>query len=138
MAMLDILKNVTWLDFLDIILVAFLVYRVILLLKGTQMIRLLSVFAVLLACWLVARIAGLAAFYKILDSLVGSIILIIVVIYQHEIRRALFSIGKRRPVKGQPEEVPQLIEELAMAADALSGKRIGALIVLQGEMDIDN
>lgn len=138
MAMLDILKNFTWLDFLDIILVAFLIYRIILLLKGTKMIRLLTGFAILLILYLVARISGMAAFSKILDNLVGSIILIIVIIYQHEIRRALFAFGKRRSVTDQPEEVPQLIEELAMAADALAGKKIGALIVLEGEMDIDN
>ncbi len=138
MAIIDILKNFTWLDFLDIILVAFLIYWIILLLKGTKMVRLLAGLAILLICWLGARISGLAAFYKILDNLVGSIILIIVIIYQHEIRRALFSFGKRRPAKDRTEEVPQLIEELARAADALSRKKIGALIVLEGEMDIEN
>lgn len=138
MAIIDILKNFTWLDFLDIILVAFLIYRIILLLRGTKMIRLLAGLAILLVCWLAARISGLTAFFKILDNLVGSIILIIVIIYQHEIRRALFAFGKRRPAKEQPEEVPQLIEELATAASAMSEKKVGALIVLEGEMDIDN
>ena len=139
MAIIDILKNFSWLDFLDIILVAFFIYRIILLLKGTRMVRLLAGIAILLFCWMGARIAGLVTFYKILDNLVGSIILIIVIIYQHEIRRALFSFGKRRPAaRERQEEVPQLIEELAMAASALSGKKIGALIVLEGEMDIEN
>ncbi len=139
MAIIDILKNFSWLDFLDIILVAFLIYQIILLLKGTRMVRLLAGLAILLFSWLGARVAGLETFYKILDNLVGSIILIIVIIYQHEIRRALFSFGKLRPaVKERSEEFPQLIEELALAAGALSGKKIGALIVLEGEMDIEN
>ncbi len=138
MAIIDILKNFTWLDFLDIILVAFLIYRIILLLKGTKMVRLLAGLALLLICWLGSRIYGLVSFYKLLDNLVGSIILVVVIIYQHEIRRALFALGKRRPARERPEEFPQLIEELALAADALSGKKIGALIVLEGEMDIEN
>lgn len=136
--MLDILKNFTWLDFLDISIVSVLIYQVVLLLKGTKMIRLLTGFAVFLLCLFTARISGLVMLYKILNNLAGSIILIVVVIYQHEIRRALFSVGKPRRPKWQPEEIPQLIEELTLAADALSKKKIGALIVIEGEMDIDD
>src|SRR3990172_9267576 len=119
MAILDILKNFTWLDFLDISIVAFLVYQVILLLRGTRMARLLAGICVLLIFFLFARVTGLATVHRILDSLAGSVILIIVIIYQHEIRRAFFTVGKRRLVKEQFEEIPQLIEELALAADAL-------------------
>ncbi len=136
--MLDILKNFTWLDFLDISLVAILIYQVVLLLKGTKMIRLLAGFAVLLLCLFLARISGLVMLYKILNNLAGSIVLIVVVIYQHEIRRALFSVGKPRHAKWQPDEIPQFIEELTLAADALSKKKIGALIVIEGEMDVDD
>jgi len=138
MAILDILKNFTWLDFLDISIVAFLVYQVILLLRGTRMARLLAGICVLLIFFLFARVTGLATVHRILDSLAGSVILIIVIIYQHEIRRAFFTVGKRRLVKEQFEEIPQLIEELALAADALTKKKIGALIVIEGEMDVDD
>ncbi len=138
MAILDILKNFTWLDFLDIAIVAFLVYQFVLLLKGTKTVRLLTGIAVLLILFLIARISGLATLYKILNSLVGSIILIIVIIYQNEIRRALFALGRQRFVKRQFDLIPQLIEELALATDALTKKNIGALIVIEGEMDVDN
>ncbi len=138
MAILEILKNFTWLDFLDISLVAFVIYQVVLLLRGTRMVRLLAGLAVLLLFLFIARISGLVTFYKLLNNLVGSIILIIVVIYQHEIRRALFSVGKPRHGKWQSEEIPQLIEELTLAADALAKKKIGALIVIEGEMDVDD
>lgn len=138
MAILDILKNFTWLDFLDISIVAFLVYHVILLLRGTRMARLLAGICVLLIFFLFARVTGLATVHRILDSLAGSVILIIVIIYQHEIRRAFFAVGKRRLVKEQFDEIPQLIEELSLAADALTKKKIGALIVIEGEMDVDD
>jgi diadenylate cyclase len=138
MAILDILKNFTWLDFLDIAIVAFLVYNIILLLKGTKMVRLLTGLAVLLAVYLLSHICGLAALHRMLDHLVGSIILVFVIIYQHEIRRALLTMGKKQPARGQPHEMPQLIEELAAATDGLTKKTIGALIVLEGKIDVDD
>jgi diadenylate cyclase len=138
MAILDILKNFTWLDFLDISIVAFFVYQVILLLRGARMVRLLTGLCVLLILFLYSRASGLATVYRILDSLGGSLILIIAIIYQHEIRRAFFALGRRRFVKQQFEEIPQLVEELALAADALTKKKIGALIVIEGEMDVDD
>jgi diadenylate cyclase len=138
MAILDILKNFTWLDFLDISLVAFLVYQVVLLMKGTRMVRLLTALASLLLLLFISRVCGLVMLYKILNNLGGSIILIIVVIYQHEIRRALFAVGKPRHTKWQQDEIPHFIEELTLAADALSKKKIGALIVIEGEMDVDD
>jgi diadenylate cyclase len=137
MAILDILKNFTWLDFLDISIVAFLIYQTILLLRGTRMVRLLTGLCVLLILFLFTRVSGLTTVHRILDSLAGSIILIIVIIYQHEIRRSFFSAGRSRFVKEQYGEIPQLIEELALAADALTKKKIGALIVIEGEMDVD-
>jgi len=138
MAILDILKNFTWLDFLDIAIVAFLIYNIILLLKGTKMVRLLTGLAVLLAVYLLSHICGLVALHRMLDHLVGSIILVFVIIYQHEIRRALLTMGKKRPARGQPHEMLQLIEELAAATDGLTKKSIGALIVLEGKIDVDD
>jgi diadenylate cyclase len=138
MAIQDILKNFTWLDFLDISLVSIVIYQVILLSKGTRMIRLLAGLAVLLLLLFISRISGLVMLHKILNNLAGSIILIVVIIYQHEIRRALFSVGKPRHAKWQMDEIPQLIEELTIAAGALAKKKIGALIVIEGEMDVDD
>lgn len=138
MVILDILKNFTLLDFLDIAIVAFLVYQVILLIRAAKMMRLLAGLCLLLMFYLFAQVSGLATIQRILDSLAGSIILIIVIVYQHEIRRALFSVGKKPVVKEHFEDIPKLVEELAIAADALTKKKIGALVVIEGEMDVDD
>lgn len=137
MAILDILKNFGWLDFLDIAIVAFLIYQVILLLKGTKMVRLLAGLALLLVLSIITQVSGLATVHRILNNFLGSLILIIVVIYQHEIRRALFVFGRQRLVREQPADVPLLIEELVMATDALMRKKIGALIVIEREEDVN-
>jgi len=137
MVIVDILKNFGWLDFLDIILVAFLIYQIVLLLKGTKMVRLLVGLCLLLTLNIITQFAGLVTLNRIFDNFRGSLIIIIVVIYQHEIRRALFAFSRQRPVREQPAYVPQLIEELITAAIALSEKRIGALIVIEREEDVN-
>lgn len=137
MAILDILKNFSWLDFLDIAIVAFLIYQIVLLLKGAKMVRLLVGLVLLLIFTLVTQVSGLATSHRILNNFLESLILIIVVIYQHEIRRALFAFGRQRYSREQPADVPLMIEELVMAADALRQKKIGALIVIEREEDVN-
>jgi diadenylate cyclase len=137
MAILDILKNFSWLDFLDITIVAFLIYQIVLLLKGAKMVRLLVGLVLLLIFTIVAQVSGLATSQRILSNFLESLILIIVIIYQHEIRRALFAFGRQRYAREQPADVPLMIEELVMAADALRQKKIGALIAIEREEDVN-
>ena len=56
MVIVDILKNFGWLDFLDITLVAFLIYQIILLLKGTKMVRLLAGLCLLLTVNIITQL----------------------------------------------------------------------------------
>ena len=75
----------------------------------------------------------------ILDNLFGSIIIILVVIFQHDIRRAFVTLRRNRlgdvPSRDEAYEV---IDELASAAEALAQKNIGALIVFEREMPLAN
>jgi diadenylate cyclase len=137
MAIVDTLKNFGWLDFLDVALVALLIYQLVLLLKGTRMVRLLAGLCLLLIVHIITQVIGLATLDRILQNFLGSLLLIIVVIYQHEIRRVLFAFGRQHHVKEQPAYVPQVIEEMVTAATALKQKSIGALIVIEREEDIN-
>jgi uncharacterized protein (TIGR00159 family) len=138
MVIVDTLKNFGWLDFLDVALVAILIYQIILLLKGTRMVRLLAGLCLLLVVHIITQVSGLATLDRILENFLGSLLLVIVVIYQHEIRRVLFAFGRQRHVREQPAYVPQLIEEMVTAADALKKKSIGALIVIEREEDVNS
>jgi diadenylate cyclase len=138
--MTDFLQNTGWfLDLLDVVLVAFVIYRVILLLKGTLSSRYLFAFAFILVISLVSRFAGLRTINWLSDNFLGSLIIILVVVFQHDIRRALVTTRRNR-VSTEPvqEEAFEAIEELASAAEALAQKKIGALVVFERDMPVNN
>lgn len=138
--MTDILHNYGWLrDVLDIALVAFIIYHLLLLLKGTMALRLVFALALLFAVFLVSRYVGFHTLNWILNNLLGSLILVLIIIFQHDIRRALVAVSRLRFTKEfAKEETHEIVEELSVAAEALAGKKIGALIVIEREMPLDH
>jgi diadenylate cyclase len=138
--MTEFLKNSGWLiDALDIALVAVITYRLFLLLKGTLAVRILFGLALVLFCQFVSRFAGLQTFNWILNNFLGSLIIVLAIIFQHDIRRALFALSRSRSGEEHvKEEVSEVIEELAVAAEILANKMIGALVVIERGMALDH
>jgi len=130
--------DITWLDLLDILLVAFILYQIILLIRGTIAIRLLLGLAGLLRLYAASQFLGLSTLYWILNNFFGAILLVLVVVFQHDIRRALSSMGRSGFLKMRGEGGSELVEELVTTADALSKKSIGALIVIEREVEVEN
>jgi uncharacterized protein (TIGR00159 family) len=138
--MTDFLKNSGWLlDLLDIGLVAFIIYQIIVLLKGTLAPRIIIGLVITLICYVVSQLAGFKTLNWILNNFLGSLILFLAIIFQHDIRRALFAFSRNRPGAEQAEEeVHGVIEELAGALEILSNKMIGALVVIEQSMTLDH
>lgn len=136
----DGLQNVRWmLDALDIGLVAFIIYRIILLIKGTRAVQMLLGLAVVLIVYVASQVGGLYTLHWLLDNFLSSIILVIVVIFQNDIRRALIHVG-RNPFFADMSyrEETEVMEELVKACLAMSGKRIGALVVIERETGLND
>jgi uncharacterized protein (TIGR00159 family) len=133
----DSLQLFGWRDLVDITLVAFIIYRVILLLKGKVAARLLLILAILGTLYFLTSLAGLEALHWILRSLFGSFIIILVIIFQHDLRRALVSLGRsEKETDYEVEEATEAIDGLVTAMADLSARRHGALIVIEREMGV--
>jgi uncharacterized protein (TIGR00159 family) len=133
--MLDMFKNFRWLlDLLDICLVAFIIFRIILLIKGTRAVQMLLGLAVLLILYVDSQLGGLYTLHWLLDNFLSSIILVIVVLFQNDIRRALIHVG-RNPFFADLsyQEETEVMDELVKACINMASKRIGALIVIERE-----
>lgn len=125
-------------DLADITLVAFVLYYVLLLIKGTRAMQMGVGLAFVFVLYQVAKRLGLVTLYAMLDTLLTSLVLIIVVIFQHDIRRALMRFGRRpllAPARSALEA--QVIEEVVKAASSLAQKRIGGLIVFERDALLD-
>ncbi len=135
--MLDVFSNIRLLDLLDISIVAFIIYRIILLIKGTRAVQMLLGLAVILVVYLASRVGDLHTLNWFLSNFLSSIILVIVVIFQNDIRRALMHVGSNPFFGGMTyREETEMIEELVRACVALGNRKIGALIVIERETGI--
>jgi diadenylate cyclase len=128
---------VRWQDVLDILIVAFIIYRGLLLIKGTRALQLVIGLAVVFLVFYLARRLDLFTLGWILNNFVTSIVLVIVVIFQNEIRRVLFFLG-RNPFFGRISYVEETLfyDELVNACSVLSKRKTGGLIVIEREMGL--
>jgi len=126
-----------WQDVFDILLVAFILYRVLLIIKGTKAAQMLIGLGVVLLAFLFSGYTGLYTMDWLIQSLWAQIVLAVVILFQPEIRRALAQMGKARflPLLTPAEELRSL-EEIVKASVALANRKIGALIVIEGETSL--
>lgn len=128
--------NFALLDLFDIGIVALGVYWLLLLIRGTRAVQILIGLLLLIATSLVSKRLQLGALDYILDNFLGSAVLIIIVLFQHDIRRALARVG-RGVFRGMSRsEESHILEEIVRAAQTLAQKRVGALIVLERETQL--
>lgn len=119
-----------WLDMLDIALVAFVVYKVIMLVKGTRAMQMLAGLGVVLLTMLVAQQLQLVTIHWIIQSFLASLILVIIILFQSDIRKALARMG-RGPFFSSHEDMAATLEEVVRTTVGLASRMTGALIVLE-------
>ncbi len=133
----DTLANLRVQDAVDILIIAFLIYRIMDLIRGTRAARMIVGLAVVFVIFLSSQTLELYTLNWVLDNFLSSILLVIVVIFQDDIRRALTQVGTR-PFFGSEQQMQQEdVEEIIRAAASLASKRIGALIVLQRDVGLN-
>ena len=129
----DVIKFLRWQDIVDILLVSFIIYRTILLIRGTRAVQMLIGIAVLIVIYFGARELELLTLYWLLRTLLSSIFIIIIIVFQSDIRRALTQVGKTPFYKTFDDALQNTIQVVVASARYLSRRRIGGLIVLERE-----
>jgi diadenylate cyclase len=124
-------------DTVDIAVVYYVFYRLLLLIKGTRAFQMLIGIGVIV----LVLVASQALEFYTLDWLIHSfwsqIVLAVVILFQPEIRRTLARVGERRLFRSlSTVEGSKFIEETVKAAVSMANKRIGALIVLERDTDL--
>jgi len=132
---LGALKHLTWINALDILLVALIFYLLLRLFQGTQAIQLLrGMILLVLAISLLSSLLQLRAFTWLIRNSISALLVAIPVIFQPELRRGLERIGRTGSLLGRQwreEALEQMIQEIVDACETLSEAKHGALIVLE-------
>ena len=131
----DVLAALRWRDALDITLLAAVIYRVLVVFRGTRAAQMVIGLALLVAGTLVARRLDLMGLTWLLDNFWSFWAVALVVLFQPELRRALARVGEGRLVPGllgaSRAERAHVIDEIVDAAESLTARRIGALVVIE-------
>ena len=139
--MVDFLRDFGFTDALDIFIVALLVYWILMLIRGTRALQVLVGLGLLFVLYGVSQALNLKTLNWILGSFVGSLILVVVVLFQSEIRRALLRLGQasfRPAVYEEGYEPEPMIEELVRGCVTLVNRKLGALIVIERSVGLDD
>lgn len=124
---------------IDVAIVYYFIYRALVLVRGTRAVQTGLGLGLVFLLYYVARLMGLVTVYSVLDALWGSLILILVIIFQADIRRALTRMGRQRAwfLGFETRESAEVIDHVVEATKLLGAKRIGALIVFEREASLD-
>lgn len=128
-------EHFTIVDFLDIVIIAYLIYRLLLITMQSRAIQVIKGVGFILIAWRLAELAGLSAVAWVIKYILNAGALVLVIIFQPEIRKALEHIGGTKLFgKMTVTDVKQsevIATEIVKACTDMSKKKIGALIILE-------
>jgi len=126
-------------NLIDIFFVAFLVYEIIILIRGTRAVQMLLGIFVLVIVYFAAEYFEMPVTSWLLDGFIKYFVLILIILFQNDIRRALAGVG-RNPFFSRISKVEekQVVEQIVQASFYMANRRIGALIVLERRHILDS
>ena len=132
--------TIAWWDLLDIALVSFLIYELLLLIRGTRAVQMALTGGFLIGLFFLSRWLGLETVNWVIRNLATYVVFAIIVLFQSDIRRAMAHFG-RAPLFRYFERVQstdETIEELVVTASSLASRRTGAIIVIERQIGLRN
>jgi diadenylate cyclase len=134
----DNLQQLNWRIILDILLVAFICYQIMSMLKGTRAVQVIIGMIVIFIAYALSGFLELNTLNWIISKFYSSIIVVVIVLFQDDLRRLLTRVGRGPFIQGMDEDMGvRAIEEVINAARTLSHERAGAIIVFERGIGLD-
>ena len=135
---MDYFTSLTWKDsikdIIDILIVTYIIYQLILLVRGTRAVQLLKGILVLVFIWAISSWFDLYTLKWLMNQAFTFGVLAIFIIFQPELRRGLEQLGRGKifgRTLADDEEITKMVNEVIKAVHYLSRRKIGALIVFE-------
>lgn len=139
-----ILQQVGWVEIIDVIVVAFILYQLLRLVRGTQAAQLVIGIIVLVFMGLIALHLHLILLSWIVQNAASIIFIAIVVLFQPELRKALDQIGRvgRHPLgaysTANRQALNRVITDMVRSAERMSARKTGALVAFEREVGLED
>ncbi len=135
--MIEVPSYFRWQDLLDILVVAFIIHQLISIIRGTRSVQMILGLGILSIVYFLAKIFDLSALMWLMQTFLSSILLIVIIVFQQDIRRALTQVGKS-PFQKVTDVADKDLDEIIRTVFYLSKRRIGALIVIERETGLQD
>src|SRR5690348_10132664 len=122
---------------IDVALVYYLIYRLLLTIRGTRAAQMIVGMVLLGASYLIAERFELTTISWLLDNFIAYFIILIIVVFQQDIRRALGRIGQNVLPFGRKQETTHLVDEVVAACAQLARARMGAIVVFERDAALE-
>jgi len=136
------LLKMEWRDYLDIILVAFIVYKLLPMIRSSGTARVAGVIGAILVIAWITDVLKLHTLNFLISELLEVGLIAVVILFQPELRRMLDHISNLRVKKlfgtTKPQDLDPVIRQTVMACDIMSQERVGALIVFERDSRLDD
>jgi diadenylate cyclase len=130
-------QRLSWVALLDIALVSYLIYKLLLLIRGSRAFQMVVGTLVLVVFFFASQWAHLSTVNWILQKSLAYIGFAVIVLYQQELRKALATIGQAPLFRFlNPSASPGTLDEIAFTVRSLAQRRMGALIVLERDIGL--
>jgi diadenylate cyclase len=131
---------ISWWDVLDIAIVSFLIYELLLLIRGTRAVQMALSAGFLIGLFFLSQRLELETVNWVIRNLATYIVIAIIVLFQSDIRRALAHLGRAPFFRlfDRTQSANETIEELVDTATNFAARRIGAIIVIERQIGLRN
>ncbi|BAB03984.1 diadenylate cyclase CdaA [Halalkalibacterium halodurans] len=134
-------ENLPWLNYLtqilDILVVTYVIYKAIMIIRGTRAVQLLKGITVILIVYAISIFFNLRTLGWIVNQAITYGLLAVIIIFQPELRRALEQLGRGRffasRTANEEETMKKTIDAIVKASTYMGKRRIGALISMERE-----
>jgi len=143
---LNLSENVHWYDYLndvlDIVVVTYVIYKLMMIVRGTKAVQLIKGISIILVSWFLSGFFGLKTLQFLLNQVITYGLLGIIIIFQPELRRGLEHLGRTSNLFGRTgtsdeEKQRQMIEAIVSSAQYMSKRRIGGLIAIERDTGLN-
>ena len=134
--LVDGLGQFGWNDLIEVTIITYLFYRLLLLLRRTQAMRMVWGLVVLGLFGMFANLVGFQTLDWLLSNVYAYIVIAIIVLFQNEIRRLLTQLGRTAYFRSMRRGAIDPIDEIVTAAVGMGANHHGAIIVFEREMSL--
>ena len=140
--LIDLIKNITFRNIIDIIIVAYILYEFYILIKETRAEQLLKGLIFIIVVMKLSDWLGLVTLYWIIKNTLTVGVIALIIIFQPELRKALEHLGRSRFLTKRlfetDEDIKRVVDEITIAVSNMAHTKTGALIIIEQETGLND